>query len=48
MSESPQLFVDLENISPYDIIQGEAGDCYLLAPCSALSMKPKLLEKVSR
>ena len=45
MSESPQLFVD--GISRFDVIQGEAGDCYFLASCSALSMQPKLLEKVT-
>ncbi|XP_066515238.1 calpain-5-like isoform X2 [Hoplias malabaricus] len=44
ISESPRLFV--EGISSHDLNQGEVGNCWFVAACSCLALKPKLWQKV--
>uniref|UniRef100_A0A3P9QIZ7 Calpain catalytic domain-containing protein n=1 Tax=Poecilia reticulata TaxID=8081 RepID=A0A3P9QIZ7_POERE len=42
--ENPHLFV--EGISSHDLNQGIVGNCWFVAACSCLALKPELWEKV--
>uniref|UniRef100_A0A8C6L406 Calpain 6 n=1 Tax=Nothobranchius furzeri TaxID=105023 RepID=A0A8C6L406_NOTFU len=42
--ESPHLFV--AGISSHDLNQGEVGNCWFVAACSCLALKPHLWQKV--
>ncbi|XP_037389030.1 calpain-5-like [Pygocentrus nattereri] len=44
ISENPHLFV--EGISAHDLNQGEVGNCWFVAACSCLALKPHLWQKV--
>ncbi|XP_049321184.1 calpain-5 [Astyanax mexicanus] len=44
MCEAPRLFV--EGISAHDLNQGEVGNCWFVAACSCLALKPQLWQKV--
>lgn len=44
ISESPHLFVD--GISSHDLNQGVVGNCWFVAACSCLALKPTLWKKV--
>ncbi|XP_026881028.1 calpain-5-like [Electrophorus electricus] len=44
ISENPHLFV--EGISSHDLNQGEVGNCWFVAACSCLALKPYLWQKV--
>lgn len=44
ISENPRLFV--EGISSHDLNQGEVGNCWFVAACSCLALKPDLWQKV--
>ncbi|XP_041863849.1 calpain-5-like [Melanotaenia boesemani] len=44
ISESPHLFV--EGISSHDLNQGVLGNCWFVAACSCLALKPHLWKKV--
>ncbi|XP_051512776.1 calpain-5-like [Myxocyprinus asiaticus] len=44
ISEDPHLFV--EGISAHDLNQGEVGNCWFVAACSCLALKPDLWQKV--
>ncbi|XP_030648208.1 calpain-5-like [Chanos chanos] len=44
ISEDPHLFV--EGISSHDLNQGEVGNCWFVAACSCLALKPDLWQKV--
>ncbi|KAF7688425.1 hypothetical protein HF521_013232 [Silurus meridionalis] len=44
ISESPHLFV--EGISSHDLNQGDVGNCWFVAACSCLALKPDLWQKV--
>ncbi|MCJ8748362.1 hypothetical protein PDJAM_G00164000 [Pangasius djambal] len=44
ISETPHLFV--EGISSHDLNQGEVGNCWFVAACSCLALKPDLWQKV--
>lgn len=45
ISNAPQLFV--EGISSQDLNQGIVGNCWFVAACSCLALKPNLWKKVS-
>lgn len=45
ITENPHLFV--EGISSHDLNQGEVGNCWFVAACSCLALKPDLWQKVS-
>lgn len=44
ISESPHLFV--EGISAHDLNQGVVGNCWFVAACSCLALKPTLWKRV--
>ncbi|KAI4813778.1 hypothetical protein KUCAC02_003008 [Chaenocephalus aceratus] len=44
ISNAPSLFV--EGISAHDLNQGVVGNCWFVAACSCLAMKPELWKKV--
>lgn len=44
ISQKPHLFV--EGISSHDLNQGVVGNCWFVAACSCLALKPKLWQKV--
>lgn len=44
ISDSPQLFV--EGISAHDLNQGIVGNCWFVAACSCLALKPNLWKRV--
>ncbi|TUP17201.1 Calpain-5 [Bagarius yarrelli] len=44
ISNNPHLFV--EGISSHDLNQGEVGNCWFVAACSCLALKPELWQKV--
>ncbi|KAM9440483.1 calpain-5-like isoform 2-T3 [Clarias gariepinus] len=44
ITENPHLFV--EGISSHDLNQGEVGNCWFVAACSCLALKPDLWQKV--
>ncbi|XP_046876365.1 calpain-5-like isoform X2 [Hypomesus transpacificus] len=44
INDDPHLFV--EGISSHDLNQGKLGNCWFVAPCSCLALKPDLWEKV--
>ncbi|XP_029957693.1 calpain-5-like isoform X1 [Salarias fasciatus] len=44
ISKSPQLFV--EGISAHDLNQGVVGNCWFVAACSCLALKPNLWKRV--
>ncbi|GAA6087357.1 calpain-5-like [Tachysurus ichikawai] len=44
INENPHLFV--EGISSHDLNQGEVGNCWFVAACSCLALKPDLWQKV--
>lgn len=46
ISQDPHLFV--EGISSHDLNQGVVGNCWFVAACSCLALKPNLWKKVSR
>ncbi|KAG7246699.1 hypothetical protein CRUP_016940, partial [Coryphaenoides rupestris] len=43
ISEEPHLFV--EGISAHDLHQGLVGNCWFVAACSCLALKPQLWKK---
>lgn len=45
ISQDPHLFV--EGISSHDLNQGVVGNCWFVAACSCLALKPNLWKKVS-
>lgn len=45
ISNEPHLFV--EGISAHDLNQGVVGNCWFVAACSCLALKPDLWKKVS-
>ncbi|XP_034539001.1 calpain-5-like [Notolabrus celidotus] len=44
ISDDPHLFV--EGISAHDLNQGQVGNCWFVAACSCLALKPNLWKKV--
>jgi calpain-5 len=44
ISSEPHLFV--EGISAHDLHQGLVGNCWFVAACSCLALKPQLWKKV--
>ncbi|XP_074528860.1 calpain-5-like [Halichoeres trimaculatus] len=44
ISDAPRLFV--EGISAHDLNQGQVGNCWFVAACSCLALKPDLWKKV--
>uniref|UniRef100_A0A3B3TZ69 Calpain 6 n=2 Tax=Poecilia latipinna TaxID=48699 RepID=A0A3B3TZ69_9TELE len=42
--ENPRLFV--EGVSSHDLNQGSMGNCWMVAACASLALRPKLWEKV--
>ncbi|KAJ3591314.1 hypothetical protein NHX12_009260 [Muraenolepis orangiensis] len=44
ISDEPHLFV--EGISAHDLHQGSVGNCWFVAACSCLALKPQLWKKV--
>lgn len=44
--QEPYLFV--EGISSHDLNQGVVGNCWFVAACSCLALKPNLWKKVGQ